>query len=442
MAAVSADRSVMAGIMKTHLDSHVELDSEDTVSDSYDSNDEIVSILSESWLDEYLDSEDFDVAAMQNERTPRNDTSIIDLGLFHVWVEPTAVILSRKDAWGVLNEMKQFLNLYMESTFAMSGYQSIVFTELEEIEFHPISESDDEEDRRYLSRKSDSGASILHVSGMEIEFENAQFALPPTILELREELSLLVSSTFDQCHDDDKLKHPPIIIDLYWSEERPIRDCEDRENSQSSALDRDDSHMVKLFLVSLPIVLFALFCIGFVLKRKKDAMALTSDQILTKKLKSHEVTVDTIQMAPIRLKTRSITPQRNQHESIFPLQLPKEISANSRSTKTFGSVSTDDDNDVYNLRKWPLYIRSMRREHAQSFDCIGTSGLDFGTGISFGGSPTYTRHQYDIDAKRHSDHPEGTYVACESDQEDCSSLSGGSVSSGDSSNDTASFEIV
>lgn len=363
-----------------------------------------------------------------------------------MWVEPTAAILSRYDAKLILKEVKQFLNIYMESNFATSGYQSITFVELEEIEFHPISDSGDEEDRRYLSKKkkSDGGASIMHVSGMEIEFRNGLFSVPPSVLELREELSSLVTSAFDQCHDDDKMMSPATIIDLYWSEERPIRDCEDRVNTPVSALDLDGSHTVKFFLVSLPIVLFAWICIAFALKRKKyKSMTSGGDRILGKKLKSHEVSVDLIQMAPIRMKTQSISSQRIESASIFPLQIPQEEPATSRYVQTDNSSTsvTSDYDDEYYTRKWPLYIRSFKRDYTQSFDCIGSSGLEFGTGISFGGSPTYTRHDYDIEATR-KNHPEGTYVACESDQEDCSSLSGGSVSSGDSSNDTASFEIV
>jgi hypothetical protein len=128
----------------------------------------------------------------------------------------------------------------------------------------------------------------------------------------------------------------------------------------------------------------------------------------------------------------------------FPLQVPFEISAVSRSSPTEdGNESTSsNEDDEYYLRTRPFYVPMLNRGSPQNMDCLGTSGLDFGVGLSFGGSPTYTRHDYDIEAIRQSEGPEGRYVACESDQEDCSSLSGGSVSSGDSSGEYMSLTIV
>lgn len=468
-AAVSADRNTAAGTLlrSTHYEEDVpdsedyldipdepeaDDDDDDDIS-SYDSQDLVVAGISETELDEYY-IEGADVDNTNNnsfDRSPEveDDEFLIDLGLFHIWVEPTPEAISRREAKRVMYDVRDLLDLYMQSNFATQGYKSIYFHGLEDIEFHPISDSGDEKNGRLLSRMTNGGASILHISGLQLKFENDR-STPPTIIELRKELSSLVASTFEQCHNEEKKDRYGSIIDLYWSEERPFRDCEDYVDAQTSALEQEGSDIASFFIAALPVVLIGVLLSLYIYKRRKQHTLVPSEHELgsfdncTKRkmhkiAPKHQITNDLRKSTHQKMQSSNVA--FNERLSPFPFQVPLEISAIPRSSPTEdGNESTSsDDDDEYYLRTRPVYLPILKRDPPRNVDCLGTSGLDFGVGLSFGG---YTRHDYDIEARRQSDHPEGRYVACESDHEDCSSLSGGSESSGDSSGEYRSFTIV
>lgn len=440
-----------------YLDSPDEPDPDDNDNLDYDSHDLNFASISEPQFDEYY-SEDAEIDNNYN-RVPEeleDDEFLIDLGLFHIWVEPTPEKISRREAKRVMYDVRDILNLYMESNFASRGYKSMYCHGIEDIEFYPISDSSDEKNGKLSSDMTSRGASILHITGLQLKFQNDNHT-PPKVIQLRKELSSLVASTFEQCHNEEKKIKPGSIIDLYWSEERPFRDCEDYEDAQTSALEHEDSHIADFFMAALPVVLMGVLISLYIYKRKKQHTLVPSENELTSfdsstKQKSHKMYSSKHQITNDLRKPSQHTKQNpnvslNQRLSPFPFQIPLEISAISRCSPTedgHESTSTDDDDEYYS-RTRPVYLPTLRWDPPRNVDCLGTSGLDFGVGLSFGGSPTYTRHDYDIEARRQSDHPlnpEGRYVACESDQEDCSSLSGGSVSSGDSSGEYRSFKIV
>jgi hypothetical protein len=437
-----------------YLDSPDETEPDDNDVSNYDSQDLVFADISESELADNSSQDEVEDYNNNYNREPdalEDDEFLLDLGLFHIWVEPTPEALSRTEAKRVIYDVRDLLDLYMESNFSTIGYKSIYVHGLEDIEFHPISDSSDDKHGRLLSRSTGGGASILHISGMQLKFQNSD-STRPTIIQLRKELSSLVASTFEQCHNDEKRTKLGSIIDLYWSEQRPFRDCEDYIDAQTSALEKEGSDVARFFIAALPVVLIGVLLSLYVYKRKKHS-ALSSENELKSldtngKVKMHTVSTNHQITNDLRNSNHHKILNSNVlfHDRLcpFPLQVPFEISAVSRSSPTEdGNESTScNEDDEYYLRSRPIYVPMLNRGSSQNMDCLGTSGLDFGVGLSFGGSPTYTRHDYDIEAIRQSEGPEGRYVACESDQEDCSSLSGGSVSSGDSSGEYMSLTIV